>query len=97
MVELAKAHHIRVVLASILPMGSIGWQPQYRPAEEVRRLNRWLREYAARSGETYLDYYSRLATADGSFRSDLSNDGVHPNLAGYAIMREMADRALGLN
>ena len=50
MVELAKTHHIHVVLASILPMGSIGWQPQYRPAEEVRQLNRWLRDYAARSG-----------------------------------------------
>ena len=94
MVELAQAHHIRVVLASILPMGSIGWQPQYRPAEEVRRLNRWLRDYAARSGATYLDYYSRLATPDGAFRPDLSNDGVHPNLAGYAIMRELADKAL---
>jgi len=97
MAELAKAHHIRVVLASILPMGSIGWQPQYRPAEEVRRLNRWLRDYAARSGTTYLDYYSRLATADGAFRPDLSNDGVHPNLAGYAIMRELADKAVGAN
>ncbi len=94
MVELAKAHHIRIVLASILPMGSIGWQPQYRPAEEVRQLNRWLRGYAAKSGAIYLDYYSRLATADGAFRSDLSNDGVHPNLAGYAIMRELADKAL---
>ena len=94
MVEAAKTHHIRVVLASILPMGSIGWQPQYRPAEEVRRLNRWLRDYAAGRGAIYLDYYSRLATADGAFRPDLSNDGVHPNLAGYAIMRELADKAL---
>ena len=97
MVELAKAHHIRVVLASILPMGSIGWRPQYRPAEEVRRLNQWLRGYAARSGAIYLDYYSRLATPEGAFRPDLSNDGVHPNLAGYAIMRELADKALGSN
>ena len=97
MVELAKAHHIRVVLGSILPMGSIGWQPQYRPAEEVRRLNRWLREYAARRGAAYLDYYSRLTTAEGAFRADLSNDGVHPNLAGYAIMRGLAAKALASN
>ena len=97
MVDLARAHHISVVLASILPMGSIGWQPQYRPAEEVRRLNQWLRDYAARRGATYLDYYSRLATADGAFRPDLSNDGVHPNLAGYTIMRELADKALAPN
>lgn len=97
MVDLAKAHHIRVVLASILPMASIGWQPQYRPAEEVRRLNRWLRAYAARNHASYLDYYSRLATPDGAFRPELSNDGVHPNLAGYAIMRKLAVKALGPN
>ena len=97
MVELAKAHNIRVVLASILPMASIGWQPQYRPADEVRRLNRWLRDYAARNGASYLDYYSSLATADGAFRPDLSNDGVHPNLAGYAIMGRLASRALASN
>src|SRR5207245_2854716 len=38
MVELAKAHHIRVVIASILPMDRLGWRPDYRPAGEVRRL-----------------------------------------------------------
>jgi lysophospholipase L1-like esterase len=94
MVELAKAHHIQVVLASILPMDSLSWAPRYRPAEEVRRLNRWLRSYAATAGVTYLDYYSLLTTPEGGFRKDLSNDGVHPNLAGYAIMRKLANQAL---
>ena len=95
MVELAKAHHVRVVIASILPMGAIGWRPEYRPAGEVQRLNAWLRAYAASVGATYLDYYSRLATPDGAFRPDLSNDGVHPNLKGFAIMRELASQAIG--
>lgn len=94
MVELAKAHHIRVVIASILPMDRLGWRPDYRPAGEVRRLNAWLRAYAARAGAAYLDYYSRLATPDGGFRKDLSNDGVHPNLTGYAIMRKLAGPAI---
>ena len=95
MVEIAQAHGIRVLLGSIPPMASLGWQPQYRPAGEVRRLNSWLQAYAARSGATYVDYYSRLATPDGAFRPELSNDGVHPNLVGYAIMREVAERAIG--
>lgn len=95
MVELARAHHVRVVIASILPMDAIGWRPDYRPAEEVRRLNAWLQAYAARAGVSYLDYYSHLATPEGGFRRDLSNDGVHPNLTGYAIMRRLAAGAIG--
>lgn len=94
MAELAKAHHIRVVIASILPMDKLGWRPDYRPADEVRRLNAWLRAYAARAKVSYLDYYSHLATPEGGFRRDLSNDGVHPNLVGYAIMRQLAARAI---
>lgn len=96
MVELAQAHHIRVVIASILPMDVLGWRPDYRPAGEVRRLNAWLRAYAGRAGAVYLDYYSHLATPEGGFRKDLSNDGVHPNTTGYAIMRRLASPAIGI-
>lgn len=95
MVEMARAHHIRVLLASIPPMAALSWAPQYRPAEEVRRLNAWLRSYAGRAGLDYLDYYASLATPEGGFRPELSNDGVHPNLVGYAIMRQLAERAIG--
>ncbi len=95
MTELAQAHHIRVVIGSIPPMAALPWAPQYRPAGEVRRLNRWLRAYAARSGAAYVDYYDALAAPDGGFRPELSNDGVHPNLDGYAIMRRLAARAIG--
>ncbi|MGZ3274278.1 MAG: GDSL-type esterase/lipase family protein [Caulobacteraceae bacterium] len=95
MVDLAKANHIQVVIASILPMDAIGWRPEYRPAEEVRRLNAWLRDYSAKAAVSYLDYYSALVAPDGGFRRDLSNDGVHPNLTGYAIMRRMAAAAIG--
>ena len=94
MVEMARAHHIKVVIASILPMDTLSWRPDYRPAGEVRRLNDWLRAYAASAGVSYLDYYSHLATPEGGFRHDLSNDGVHPNLTGYAIMRGLAAKAI---
>lgn len=97
MVELAKAHGVRVVLGSIPPMASISWAPQYRPAEEVRRLNDWLRAYAARAGVAYVDYYDGLARADGAFRPELSADGVHPNITGYAIMRALAESAIAPN
>jgi lysophospholipase L1-like esterase len=54
-----------------------------------------MRDYAKRSGVIYLNYYDELATPDGAFRPELSNDGVHPNAAGYAVMRKIAGKTLG--
>lgn len=96
MVELAQAHQIQVVLASIPPAEKIGWRPEMQPVPEIRRLNAWLRAYAAQKGLLFIDYYEALATPDGAFRPDLSNDGVHPNMKGYAVMRSLAAPALGL-
>jgi lysophospholipase L1-like esterase len=87
MVELAQAHHIRVLLGSIPPAVSFWWTPHpYRPAGEIRRLNDWLRRYARSSGAGFIDYYAHLVTPTGAFRPHLSNDGVHPNAAGYGVM-----------
>lgn len=95
MTELARAHHIRVLLGSIPPAVSFWWTAhRYRPAAEIRRLNRWLRRYARSSGATYVDYYSHLATPAGAFRHDLSNDGVHPNAAGYRVMAAVLKAAI---
>jgi lysophospholipase L1-like esterase len=86
MVELAQAHHIRVLLGSIPPAASFWWAPAYRPARQIRRLNDWLRRYARANDLAFVDYYAHLATPAGAFRPDLSNDGVHPNDAGYKVM-----------
>lgn len=79
MVELAHVHHIRVVLASILPASAFPWNPSLRLASTIVKLNQWLHAYALQSGSQYVDYYSVLADSKGGFRQDLSNDGVHPN------------------
>ena len=95
MVELAQAHHIRVLLGSIPPAVSFWWTPQpYRPAGEIRRLNDWLRRYARASGAGFIDYYAHLVTPTGAFRPHLSNDGVHPNEAGYGVMSGLLRAAL---
>jgi lysophospholipase L1-like esterase len=95
MVELAHANKIRVVLASIPPASVFSWRPGMRPAAEIIRLNDWLRHYALQSGSRYADYYRLLADPEGGFRSEYSNDGVHPNQAGYALMRDTALSAIG--
>lgn len=96
MVALAQAHHIRVLLGAIPPAVSFWWTPHpYQPAQEIRRLNAWLRGYALEKRVGFIDYYAHLATRAGAFRPDLSNDGVHPNEAGYNVMTELLRAQIG--
>jgi lysophospholipase L1-like esterase len=94
MVDLARANHIQVVLASILPAERFPWRPDIQPVEQIRQLNQWLQQFAGQHHLIYADYYSALTTPSGAFRPELSNDGVHPNSDGYAAMRPIADAAL---
>jgi lysophospholipase L1-like esterase len=94
MVEIAKAHDIRVVLASIPPAKAFPWKPLIAPAERIRGLNAWLRRYAAEQRVTYVDYWSALAAPDGGMKPEFARDGVHPTAEGYAAMRPLAEAAI---
>lgn len=94
MVEIASANGIRVVLGSIPPAAAFSWQPSLRPAPLIDRLNEWLRQYAAAKGLGYVDYHAALRGSGGELRAALGNDGVHPNRAGYAQMRRLAETAI---
>jgi lysophospholipase L1-like esterase len=94
MVMLAQASHIRVILGSIPPTKLYYWSPKAAPIGTIVALNLWLRTYAEDSGATFVDYHQALAAPDGAMRSDFSNEGVHPNAAGYAVMTPMAKAAL---
>jgi len=94
MTELAQKNGIRVVFASVLPAARYPWRPEIQPVEKIQALNHWLKDYAARSGETYLDYFSAVSDQKGGLRADLGDDGVHPNPAGYAIMAPLAEKAI---
>ena len=67
---------------------------EMRPPTDITQLNTWMREYAGKAGFTYVDYYTALADANGMLRDGLSNDGVHPTAAGYAVMAPLVDAAL---
>jgi len=94
MAELARAHHIRVILASILPVSDYPWRRGLQPADKVRALNAWIKQYAAANGAVYLDYYSAMANQDGGLDAELAGDGVHPTPAGYARMAPLAEKAI---
>ena len=90
MVEIAEANHTRVVLASVLPAFDFPWRRGLQPAPRIVALNDWLRAYARRHNLVYVDYYSALVDPRGGFKSELADDGVHPNRAGFAVMDPIA-------
>ena len=94
MVELARAHHIRVILGSVPPTSGFSWRPAIHPVETIKALNGWLRTYAQAQGLTYVDYYAALVDAEGGFTRSLTADGVHPNADGYRVMRPLAENAI---
>lgn len=94
MADLARANGIVVIIGSILPTDHFNWNPALHPARQVRELNAWLQAFAAENGLVYADYWSALAGPNGDLPAAYSGDGVHPNAAGYAVMRPIAQRAI---
>ena len=102
MAELAKANKIRVVMASVLPVSNYGHDRQgnpldmrtNRPPEKILQLNTWIKKYVADNGHTYLDYFSATVDDQGLLQRDLSEDGLHPNAKGYAVMSPLAEDAI---
>ena len=97
MADIARAEGINVVLASVTPIypaaGHMRFYEQRSP-EKIRELNRWLESYCKRTGCVYLDYFAKLADDHGELRHDLSEDGLHPNAAGFAVMAPLAEAAI---
>jgi len=96
--ELARAHNIRVVFSSILPVYNYTPKAQeffaQRPPEKILELNRWLKDYCAAKTLAYLDYFNSMVDEKGLLKRDLAEDGLHPNPAGYKIMAPLADQAI---
>jgi len=102
MAELARAHGIRVVLSSVMPVSNYGHDRdgnpvdmrQKRPPEKILELNAWIKKYAAEQGHVYLDYFSAMVDEQGLLKKELSEDGLHPNAAGYTVMAPLAEKAI---
>ena len=94
MAELAKVHGIRVIFASVTPVcDCFENMTSRRPAGRIIGLNGWLKDYAARNGLVFLDYYSALAEGR-AMKKELTVDGLIPNDAGYRKMAELAEKAI---
>jgi lysophospholipase L1-like esterase len=98
MAELARAHGIRVVYSSVLPVHNYTERSKdlfaQRPPARILELNAWLKDYCARNGIVYLDYFSAMVDDKGLMKKDLADDGLHPNAAGYKLMAPLAEAAV---
>ncbi|SHG28408.1 Lysophospholipase L1 [Flavobacterium micromati] len=94
MVEIAKANQIKVIICSILPAADFSWKPNQEPIEKIKDLNKILINYATENDLIYVDYYSSMVDDKGGLKIEFSNDGVHPNIAGYQIMAPLVEKAI---
>jgi lysophospholipase L1-like esterase len=102
MSELAQANKIRVVLASVLPVSNYGHDRNGNPVDmrikrqpgKILELNAWIKKYAADHGDGYLDYFATTVDEHGLLKADISEDGLHPNAKGYAMMGPLAEQAI---
>lgn len=94
MAELAKSNGIQVILSSVLPAFDYPWKRGLEPAEKIVKLNEMIKNYADSHGILYLDYYSSLVDSRKGMQSAYSEDGVHPNKAGYEVMMNLCSAAI---
>jgi len=97
MAELAKANGIKVVFSSVLPVHDYNpqrKQSERRAPEKILKLNEWLKDYCAKNGHTYLDYFSKTVDDKGFMKAELANDGLHPNAEGYKVMAPLVEAAI---
>lgn len=78
----------RVVLISVAPVNTASEDPNIRNTvgkrtnTAIEMLNAQYRQLCKTHGWTYVDIYPHLSR-DGSLPDALSEDGLHPNIAGY--------------
>jgi lysophospholipase L1-like esterase len=98
MAELARLHHIRLVMSSVLPVNNYTARSKMffplRPPAQILELNGWIKDYCVHNECIYLDYFSAMVDDKGMLKADLAEDGLHPNEKGYAIMAPLAQKAI---
>lgn len=95
MADMAEAHHIGVVFASITPVNNYTDNARFmladRDPQRIRRLNAWLADFCRRRGYRFANYHAAMADRQGLLRADLTRDGLHPLSQGYSLMASVVE------
>lgn len=96
MVELAKANKIKVILTSVLPASTFGWNRKITDAaDRIAALNAKIEAYAKANKIPYVDYYKEMVSgSERSLNPAYTKDGVHPTKEGYAVMEALIQPAI---
>lgn len=94
MAELASFHHISPILVGAPPAADYPGRTGPEPATQIVALNKWIAGYCASSHFTFLDYHSALVGSNRQMKEGVSDDGVHPNEKGYALLTPLAEKAI---
>lgn len=95
MAELAKLHHIKVILCKYLPINQYPWRKDIlNAAAGINSLNIAVDGYAKANGFTVLDYFTALLGDNLGPKPEWTIDGVHPNSEGYKIMETVTKDAI---
>jgi len=98
MIDIAKEHGIKVVIASITPVcDCYDSQIRLRPVGKIAAINGTLRDIATETGSIYLNYYSVLVDTEAGTRQmkkSMTNNGIDPNDDAYALMAPLAEKAI---
>lgn len=94
MVEIALTNGIHPIICSVLPANYFPWQQKIDPSQKVIELNDLLKTYAEKMNVMYVDYYSAMVNDKQGLKEHLGYDPVHPNAAGYAVMRPIIEQAI---
>ena len=84
LVEMAAEAGIEVVLCSLLPVRGV--HAANRPPEKIRQINAQL---ARHDDITLLDFHAPLLDSAGLLGEKYTDDDLHPNERGYALMTRM--------
>lgn len=88
--DLALANQIHPVFATVLPVNTEVARPhplvRTHPNEAIRTIDAWMRAYCVRHGIDLIDFASAMQMPNGELRPEYSDDGLHPNAAGYRAM-----------
>ena len=100
MIDQAKKKRIRVVVASVLPVGYVPEGMQVFVANRtvvnntIRQINARFKRLAASKKVGYLNYYSALSDSSGELLRKYNADNVHITADAYAVMGPLAEKAI---
>ncbi|WP_231427451.1 GDSL-type esterase/lipase family protein [Pedobacter sp. Leaf250] len=95
MAELARKHHIKVILCKYLPIYEYPWNKNLQGvADGIISLNKEIAAYANANRFTVIDYWTPLVDERNGQKAEFTTDGVHPNLAGYKVMEKVTEIAI---